>query len=91
MELKGIRYWNYGEYSSSNYGAHTLAFEDKNNTYYFSYDTLVAVRTSKGLFVRENIWGTTTGKHLNWIDGGSKRAKKERLTKEQFEKVLSEL
>jgi len=32
--------------------------------------------------VRENQWWPTTGKHLNWIDGGDQ---KERLSKEEFD------
>ena len=43
-------------------------------TLYFSYETLVAFHTPEsGLIVRENHWGTTTGKHLNYIDGGNKK------------------
>ena len=89
--MKSINYYNYGRYTSDNYGAHTLAFEDNNNTYYFSYNTLVAIRCNKGLFVRQNVWGNTTGKHLNWIDGGSKEAKAQRLTRDQFNKIIEEL
>lgn len=38
-----VRFWNYGDYSSSNYGAHALAFADtKGNTFWFSYDTVIA-------------------------------------------------
>ena len=77
---------SYGQYSSSNYGAHTLQFSLNGDDYYFSYRTLVAFRRpSTGLVVRENVWGPTTGKHLNWIDGGRK---KERLTHEQFDQAL---
>jgi len=61
---------NYGQYSSDNYGAHTLYFDDaKGNRFYYSYDTLVAFRTAEsGLVIRQNDWGPTTGKHLNWIN-----------------------
>ena len=83
-----VNKWNYGHYSSDNYGSHSLAFTDKfNNTYYFSYDTLVAFTGNDGLVIRENVWGNTTGKHLNWIDNGNK---KERLTPEDFEKKYIE-
>ena len=87
--MKNITKWNYGHYSSDNYGAHSLAFETKEGTYYFSYDTLVAFRSNKSykLYVRENVWGATTGKHLNWIDGGNKS---ERLSKEDFNLALKE-
>lgn len=53
--------------------------------FYFSYSTLVAVNYEKGLFVHKNDWGNTTGKHLNWIDGGKKN---ERLTDEQLKEHI---
>lgn len=41
---------------------------------WFSYSTPVAIRRDgHDLIVRENVWGTTTGKHLNAIDGGHSR------------------
>ena len=56
---------------------------------YFSYETCVGFRTSKtGLVVSENIWGSTTGKHLNWLDGGRKEC---RVPNGEFEKQLKEL
>jgi len=78
--------FNYGNYSSDNYGTHCLAFTDiNNNDYYFSYDTLIAVRTSDGkLIIRQNDWGTTTGKHLNWIN----EDKSIRLTEDEFNEEL---
>lgn len=83
-----IRKWNYGDYSSSNYGAHSLAFETKEGIYYFSYNTLIAFKSAKtrNLYVRKNVWGPTTGKHLNWIDGGYN--KEARLSLKDFEKAL---
>lgn len=88
---------NYCYYSSENYGAHCIrvdipASSPKKHgiTLYYSYNTCVAFRgyispTCRGLFVRQNIWGNTTGKHLNAIDGGNK---KERINGEQFEKLF---
>lgn len=56
---------------------------------YFSYETCVAFWTPKtGLVVSENIWGNTTGKHLNWLDGGRKER---RVPYSEFEKQLKEL
>ena len=56
---------------------------------YFSYETCVGFRTSKtGLVVSENIWGSTTGKHLNWLDGGRKDC---RIPNGEFKKQLKEL
>jgi hypothetical protein len=37
--------------------------------------------------VHENVWGTTTGKHLNAIDGGDKKS---RLKSAEFEKELND-
>lgn len=77
----------YGNYSSSNYGAHALVFSMPQGDVYFSYKTPVAFRTLKhGLVVRENDWSTTTGKHLNAIDGGNKKA---RVPGEKFEAMLA--
>lgn len=57
---------------------HTLAVLDSksnfhhvtvlNCEYYFSYRTLIAFDTpSTGLIVSENVWSTTTGRHLNQV------------------------
>lgn len=81
---------SYGNYSSENYGAHTLVFTDqRGRDFYFSYKTLVAFRAEGRLVVRSNSWGPTTGKHLNWIDGGDREAKAARLSKDDFERALS--
>lgn len=67
-------------------GPHRL--EVGNLVIYFSYETPVAVylrNSGVPMMVRQNDWGTTTGKHLNEIDGGSKEAKKERVSEERFE------
>ena len=72
----------YGNYSSSNYGAHALRFLDaEGRSYWFSYQTLVAVYVpGKGKIVSANDWGPTTGKHLNAIDGGDKASRLPRTT-----------
>ena len=73
----------YGNYSSNNYGAHALRFDAGGNSFWFSYKTLVAFQKGYGdIVVRQNDWSTTTGKHLNAIDGGNKKA---RLTAAEFE------
>lgn len=81
---------NYGRYSSENYGAHTLVFTDaQGRDFYYSYKTLVAIRSPEtGLVVRENEWGPTTGKHLNWIDGGDH---KNRVDSSRFEEIVFDL
>lgn len=73
----------YGNYSSDNYGAHALVFEDASgNAFWFSYKTLVAFRGPSGKrCVLRNYWSTTTGKHLNAIDGGNKNG---RLSRDAF-------
>ena len=91
MNLQGFRKWNYGNYSSDNYGANSIAIELGTRTIYYSYDTIVAFRgtNSKGVYfdcVIKNYWGTTTGKHLNFINPD----KKVRLDKTDFEKKLNE-
>jgi len=83
-----VKKWNYGNYSSNNYGSHSLAFSDNfGNDYYFSYDTLIAFRGDEGLVIRKNDWGTTTGKHLNWINSD----KNIRVNSEVFEAKLKAL
>jgi hypothetical protein len=78
----------YGNYSG-NYGAHALTFTDADgNDYWFSYKTLVAFRGPNGRrVVLKNYWSTTTGKHLNAIDGGCKR---DRVDQETFDRLFRE-
>jgi hypothetical protein len=60
-----------------------------NATLYYSYQTVIAFYTdATGLVVSENCWNVTTGKHLNAIDGGNKKA---RLPRAEFEKRLAEI
>lgn len=87
MNKNKIRIWNYCNYSSSNYGS-SRAIQVGDLELYFSYDTIIAFRSPKGLRVHKNDWSTTTGKHLNAIDDGDK---KNRLDTEQFDKELDEL
>jgi hypothetical protein len=46
---------------------------------WFSYTTPVAVLIEGERIVARNEWGTTTGRHLNEVDGGSKAAKANRV------------
>jgi hypothetical protein len=83
--MKDVSIWNYGNYSSDNYGS-CRAVSIGCIDLYFSYDTVVAFRAPRmGLVVSENCWGPTTGKHLNWIDGGYKST---RLPRDEFERQL---
>ena len=80
---------SYVDYKSENYGAHALRFWLPSGvSVWFSYKTPVAFYTPEGgKRVRVNDWGPTTGKHLNAIDGGDKKA---RLSGEVFEVALQE-
>lgn len=80
-----IKKWNYGNYSSENYGSHCQAISIGNVSLWFSYDTVIAFAAGNGRKVIKNYWSTTTGRHLNCIDGGNK---KDRLDAETFEKEL---
>lgn len=66
--MKDVSFYNYGYYSSDNYGAHSLCFETPTGTFWFSYSTLVAFRIKGEFHIVKNYWGTITGKHLNWIN-----------------------
>lgn len=83
-----VRKWNYGNYSSNNYGAHCVAIEVGKLTLYFSYNTVIAFTTLKdGLVISENVWSTTTGKHLNWIN----EYKQHRISNDEFTEKLNEV
>lgn len=58
---------------------------------WFSYDTPIAFRASGERVVQENIWSTTTGKHLNAFDGGTKEAKAHRVSSAEFNRALEEI
>lgn len=54
---------------------------------WFSYETCIAFHGPEGdLVVHENVWGPTTGKHLNYIDDGKNNR---RVPSEVFDKLLS--
>lgn len=58
-------------------------------TLYFSYETCVAFDTPYGkTVVSKNVWSTTTGRHLNEIDGGRKD---ERVEHAEFKRRLAEV
>jgi hypothetical protein len=90
MDVKNIAIKNYGScYSSDNYGAHTMRVELGDLTFWFSYQTIIAFREAgQSMVVCANSWGSTTGKHLNLLDGGNKR---DRLPREKFVEVLNAL
>lgn len=86
MQLPTIT--NYGNYSSDNYGVNSLRVDVGPLAIWFSYTTPVAFQLDGHLrVVRQNQWGVTTGKHLNWIDGGNR---KDRVDSTEFERKYSE-
>lgn len=65
-----------------------LVFTAGKVTVWFSYQTPVAFQVvGYPKIVHQNDWGTTTGKHLNMIDGG---AKEKRVDSETFSKLWDE-
>ncbi len=86
---KELRVWkrSYGQYASSNYGSHTQVVMIGSMNFYFSYDTIVAFENGVALYCSENVWSTTTGKHLNWIQPDKKR----RIPHEEFKVKLTEV
>ena len=80
---------SYGNYSSDNYGAHSLKVEIGTLTLYFSYETIIAFGngSGNGLKITKNYWGTTTGKHLNAISTN----KSIRLDQDTFQRELDEV
>ena len=91
MQLPTIE--NYGNYSSDNYGVNSLKVTLGDLILWYSYQTIVAFSCSHGqgypdyrTLVRRNEWSNTTGKHLNWIDGGNKAT---RVDSKEFEDRLA--
>jgi len=78
---------SYGDYSSNNYGAHTLKVTMGDFALFYSYQTIVAFSDSRGFFCSENVWSSTTGKHLNMLEPN----KKNRLPHHEFEVELQNM
>ena len=89
MKVGNISIRPCGSYNSENYGAHAMKVTIGSLTLWFSYETIVAFEEpGRALRTSENVWGNTTGKHLNHIDGGNKKA---RLSREEFQRQLADL
>lgn len=85
MSTPNISISDYLDNSSAN-NAKMICIDDLR--IYFSYKTIIVFYTPKsGLVVMQNYWSTTTGKHLNAIDGGNK---KNRVDQETFKKLYAE-
>jgi len=85
-----ISFRTYGKYSSDNYGVNALRLDIGDISLWFSYKTVIAFRDGFNgeIVVSENKWSVVTGKHLNFIDGGNKKS---RLNRIEFESKLSEM
>lgn len=71
--------------SYGNYSSDSLVVTVGPVTVWYSYQTPVAFQVDGSpRVVRDNSWGPTTGKHLNWIDGGDKEAKQARVSSDDF-------
>lgn len=88
MKIDDIRWFNYGNYSSDNYGVNTLCFRIQGNSFWFSYRTLVAFMINGEFHIIKNYWGTTTGKHLNWIDSDKSIREDAETFNANFERLI---
>lgn len=60
---------------------------DRGN-FWYSYETCVAFVDERGhLFICENVWSKTTGKHLNMIDDNRKK----RIPYHEFQQRLADV
>lgn len=57
-------------------------------TLWFSYSTLIAFRVGPDRYVCQNVWSSTTGKHLNMVDDGDKAS---RLPEKEFAALAQQL
>lgn len=84
----------YGNTKSDNYGVNSLCVSIGDITLWFSYQTVVAYQMphQDSPVVSENLWGPTTGRHLNAIDGGVKKSRVNRgLFEAALQRALTEL
>ena len=86
--MQGIRWYNYGEYSSDNYGAHSICFESQQGRFWFSYSTLVAFEVGGEFHIIKNYWSTTTGKHLIWIVPDKSIREDEETFEQNYERCM---
>ena len=57
---------------------------------FYSYNTAIGINNNGKLILSENVWSTTTGRHLTWIDGGSKEAKKSMIKYSDLLKIFED-
>jgi hypothetical protein len=83
-----IKVWKYARGNNNK----AIYIDYMNVTFYMSYDTCIAFSSiPTGLVVHDNIWSTTTGAHLNTIDGGDLLSKTKRVNAKQFAAKLAEM
>mgnify|MGYP007061980164 FL=1 len=51
---------------------------------FYSYNTTVAVKTPIETYVSENVWSTTTGRHLTWIEQDTNTDREYRMRYKDF-------
>lgn len=81
---------SFSSYCDNTTKGNALVFSLGDIDVYYSYKTPVAFHAGERLYVRENVWGPTTGKHLNAIDGGDKEAKAARVGENEFKVRLAD-
>jgi len=84
--IERVKINTYGDSVNAN---NAMRVEIGDMTLWFSYHTLIAFKMERGkIKVCENCWGSTTGKHLNYIDGGDD---KNRIRRDLFEQEVVEI
>jgi hypothetical protein len=78
----------YGNFKNSNYGINTLKLTTGPIRVWFSYTTPVAFKVAGlPIVISQNVYSRTTGKHINWIDGGRNLP---RVSREEFHRLWDE-
>lgn len=89
--MEKANFKNYGNYSSGNYGAHSLCFNVNGNDFYFSYEKLIAFEIKGEFHIIQNYWGNTTGKHLNWINPDKSIRETEKEFNNNYNRLMTEV
>lgn len=78
---------SYANYANKSSAYNSLQFFLPNVTLWFSYGSLVAFKPlGNPTIISENIWGNTSGKHINLIEPN----KKNRIPRELFKLLWDE-
>lgn len=65
--INDLEVGTYYDKYSDNYGVNAIFIKIDNLVLYFSYRTLVGVKVEDYKIACQNIWGNTTGKHINLL------------------------